>query len=788
MTAGLNPRQDQALRLLQRGFVVMPAGNPVPGATKESTSPDQGKVPLAKHWQNTPMPTEQAVFATWAGDRPPNISVLTGPPSGIWVLDIDPDAGGVETMKALVAQHGSPPQTYVVQTGSGGWHYYFAYPDFEMRNTKGKIGPGIDTRATGGQVIAAGSASYKGPYLEVNQHPVAPAPEWILELLRPVEATPVAQAIASAPPASVEQTTTYERSIVTAELGRLDTLRNLAAQRGWQAGDGWDTTTFEVACILHQMANSDWTALTPEEADTLVLERAPRDASWGENEIQAKLTSARSRVAGKTRQRPAAQMDIFAGIPGSTQESVDRATPWQKYTLDDYGMAERVIALHATDLLWVTDLGKWAVFDAGRWVEHSEGGERAAMDTTRRMSRLEAQLYSDEASTATKRGNGPLKTERGHFYSFCADQRSAAKTKAAATAVRYAGVLNIESAKFDQKPELLNVKNGVIDLLSGALLDHDPNFLLRHQSSVNYDPNALCPTWDAFLAKVVPSLEMRNYLQRIVGYSITGLSDEQVVFLHHGVTKNGKTVFLDVMEAMLGDFAQTVPSTTLLAKKMEQHPADIARMEGRRWLQLAETQQGARFDEALIKRLSGGDTITARGMGQEFREFKMAGKVHVITNHLPHINHDQATMRRLHLFEWSVTIPENERDKQLAKRIIAAELPGVLAWAVRGTGEWRRHGLAQPAEAIMDTERFIISEDEFGLWVAQRTTEPAQGGMTTTDMLYRNYANWCEAGNLKPMNVTTWGMEMGRRNFKPARTNTTRGWVLALRDNYQNPV
>lgn len=788
MTAGLNPRQDQALRLLQRGFVVIPAGNPIPGATKDSTSIEQGKVPLAREWQNTPMPTEQGVFATWSGDRPPNISVLTGPPSGIWVLDIDPDAGGFETMKALVTQHGQLPPTYVVQTGSGGWHYYWAYPDFEMRNTKGKIGPGIDTRATGGQVIAAGSASYKGAYLEVNQLPVAPAPEWILELLRPVEPTPAAQAASTAQPASAEQMGTYERSIVTAELSRLDALRNLAAQRGWQAGDGWDTITFEVACVLSQMANSDWTQLTPDEVEILLLERAPRDASWGENEIRAKLVSARARTAGKTRQRPAAVMDIFAGIAGgaSFQATVDSATPWKKYSHDDYGMAERVIALHATDLLWVTDLAKWAVFDAGRWVEHNDGGERAAMDTTRRMSALEAQFYDDEV--AIKRGNGAAKTERGHFWSFVADQRSAAKTRAAATAVRFTGLLNIESKKFDQKPELLNVKNGVVDLLSGALLDHDPNFLLRHQSPVNYDANALCPTWDAFLLRVMPSLEMRNYLQRVVGYSITGLSDEQVVFLHHGVTKNGKSVFLDVMEAVLGDFAQTVPATTLLAKKMEQHPADIARMEGRRWLQLAETAQGARLDEALIKRLSGGDTVTARGMGQEFREFKMAGKVHLVTNHLPHINHDQATMRRLHLIEWGVTIPDAQRDKQLAARIIAAELAGVLAWAVRGTAEWRRHGLAQPAEALMDTERFIVQEDEFGLWITQRTAECDPGSMTTTDQLYRNYANWCDAGNLKPMNITTWGQEMGRRGFEKARTMTTRGWRLALRDTYQNPV
>jgi putative DNA primase/helicase len=784
MTAGLNPRQDQALRLLQRGFVVIPAGNPIPGATKDSTSIEQGKVPIAREWQNSPMPTEQGVFATWSGDRPPNISVLTGPPSGIWVLDIDPDAGGFETMKALVAQHGQLPSTYVVQTGSGGWHYYFAYPDFEMRNTKGKIGPGIDTRATGGQVIAAGSASHKGAYLEVNQLPVAPAPEWILALLRPVEPTPAAQAASNAQPASAEQMGTYERSIVTAELSRLDALRNLAAQRGWQPGDGWDTITFEVACVLSQMANSDWTQLTHDEVEILLLERAPRDASWGENEIRAKLTSARARTAGKTRQRPAAVMDIFAGIAGGAgfQDAVDSATPWQKYTHDDFGMAERIVALHSTDLLWVSDVDRWAVHDSGRWVEHADGGERAAIDTIRRMGRLEGHLYDDE--TPVKRGSA-TKTERGHFYAFCADERSASKVRSAAATLRYTGVLNIESSKFDQKPEMLNVKNGVIDLLSGALLDHDPNLLLRRQSPVVYDPNALCPTWDAFLNRVMPSMDMRNYLQRVVGYSITGLSDEQIVFLHHGVTKNGKSVFLDVMEAILGDYSQTVPATTLLAKKMEQHPTDIARMEGRRFLQLAETPKGARLDEALVKRLSGGDTVAARGMGQDFREFKIVGKVHLVTNHLPHINHDEATMRRLHLIKWGVTIPEAERDRQLAKRMIAAELPGMLAWAVRGTQEWRRHGLAQPVEARVDTDRFITEEDEFGRWLDERTQTTHEGVWTETGVLYRNYAAWCEAANVKqPLASSTFGRELQSRGFEQRRTKDARSYQLSLKVAY----
>src|SRR5690606_3589819 len=192
----------------------------------------------------------------------------------------------------------------------------------------------------------------------------------------------------------------------------------------------------------------------------------------------------------------------------------------------------------------------------------------------------------------------------------------------------------------------------------------------------------------------------------------------------HGATKNGKSVFLRIMQAVLGELSQVIPPKTLLVKRADQHPTDIDRMEGKRFLQLAETPRGAQLDETLVKRLTGEETITARGMGRDFREFRITGKVHVVTNHLPHINHDEATMRRIRVVKWGVTIPEHERDKNLAGRIIATELPGVLAWAIRGAMEWREYGLAEPFGVQAETETFIAREDVFARWLDERGITP----------------------------------------------------------------
>lgn len=767
----LNVFQQSALALLQRGFT------PILVRRGE-------KKALQAKWQNTPRPTFEQAVALWSGSNPANIGVLTGDPSGIFVLDIDPGSGGDETLAALLAQHGPLPDTYTVRTGSGGRHFYFTMPDFPLRNTAGKIGPGVDTRGTGGYVVAAPSVSEKGPYTEVDppKHVLA-APAWLLEILRPVPVAPVLAPVG--PAATPEQASRYEAAIIEREVARLDAL-----QRPWTDGAGWDHTTFEVACTLTQLANSGWAALDHNAVEALILDRAPQDDVWTADDVRAKITSARATVGGKDRPAPVSRpsVDVAGALASSDPLSPSYAAPgapvappgasWARYSQDDYGNAKRLIRLHGERLRWVTDTETWAVFKDGRWQEVKTGGESLMADTIEATWDLEHHFYSDVPPPAT--GRTEPKSEREEFAKWLARQRSIRATVDGARTVKARGHLDVVNKDFDQHPYLLNVRNGVVDLLAGSIRPAEPGLLLKQQAPVDYVPGATAPTWLAFLEKAMPDPEMRNYLQRIIGYSITGSIEDHAFFLHQGPTGTGKSVFLNVMQGLLGDLAQTVPSQTFLSKKMEQHPADIARMEGKRMLQLSELPKGARLDEALIKRLSGGDTITARGMGQEFREFKMTGKAHVVTNFLPHLGSDAATERRLHLIGWKVQPRPDEVDRTLAERIIATEMSGVLNWAIEGTQEWRRHRLAEPVQAQIDKAEYLAEEDLIATWLAERT-DPSTTSTPFT-MVYESYRLWCMEMGLSPMVGLTFGKELTSRGIaaKPT-TKGQKGRLLSIK-------
>lgn len=615
----------------------------------------------------------------------------------------------------------------------------------------------------------------------VEQLPFLPD-TWIAALRETEVVVPVGPSTATAATMS-----SYEQNAVNGMIARLQKMQADAVAPGQPYnGEPWDNTTAAVTMRLCEFANAEWSSITHEQVQQIVLEHAPRDGSFGTADHLRILGSARRKVGGKQAAPPrGAPVDADAGMfkpvagAPATPTAALPASGWGRCSWDDFGNAERISRLFSGTLRWLPDRETWMVFVEGRWREDKGGGAYAAMRTIDQLRALEADCYDKTIGS----GSGPEKaptSEYEDFLSFVARQRFATKTEAAAKTLRYTGQLSAMSSSFDQHPMLLNAANGIIDLSNGNLLEHDPSYLLSHQTPVYYDPSARAPRWEQFLVESMPDPEMRNYLQRLVGYSITGSTSEQVMFLHYGPTKNGKSVFLDLMEAILGPYAQTVPTGVLTTTRNEQHSTGVARMEGRRLLQLSETKQGDRLDEQLVKRLSGGDTVSARGMRENDRDFKIVGKVHLATNHLPHINHDEATMRRLRLVHWSQVVPEERRDPWLAQRLRAEELPGILAWAVRGALEWQQHRLAPPFQAVADTEVYVAEEDEFGIWMDARTLPSTQ--MIAVDVLYRSYSNWAIAGNLKPMSIIAFGRELRKRGVKPSRTSTTRGWELGLKD------
>jgi putative DNA primase/helicase len=733
---------------------------------------DPGKHPTDTGWQNTPEQSGADVEAIWDQKPWAGVGILTGTPSDIWVLDEDPDKGGDASLRSLVETFGDLPKTYQVQTGRGGRHYYFTMPDFDVRNVQSgqsrtRLGEwrGLDVRGTGGFVVAAPSISGFGPYLELENLPTADAPEWLLDLVRPVPTpSPVAipdRPFETLPGPDQDRMARYVERARQGEIARLQECKDKAVRPGEHyAGPPWNHTTFEVSCQLVELANSTWNLYTQQEAWTDVWNAAPRDAGFGDHEITKTFRSALQRIGDSARPAPAAPSaygeELVAGLlhgrtPDPAGDDVEQPQ-YPKQTWDDLGNAKRLVDRAKGVLRYVAEPTSWATYNEGHWrIDNSHTAQYVVQHMIDDLPKQE--IY-----------DSPDQQEK--FKSWVAKQRSSARVSACITEAKARREFAMSINDFDAQPMYLNAANCVVDLRTGDWLPHHPAQHLMMQTPVPYEPLKPCHRWQQFLDEVMPDIEMQKFLQRVVGYSLTGLIVEEAMFIHHGSGANGKSVFLAVMSHILGDYGQVIPRTTLVARERgEDHPTAVARMRGKRFLQMSESKRGARLDEELVKSLTGTEMITARFMGKDFFDFQPTGKIHYVSNHLPRISPADSIWRRIHLFGWEVVIPVPQQNRFLAMEIIAKEAPGVLAWAVRGATEWASMGLMQPDSVRKAVAAYRVDQDEFGAFLAERTVSN-DGNSIPVRLLYQIYQGWTYTVGVRTMGEHDLIRTLRERHYK----------------------
>jgi putative DNA primase/helicase len=349
--------------------------------------------------------------------------------------------------------------------------------------------------------------------------------------------------------------------------------------------------------------------------------------------------------------------------------------------------------------------------------------------------------------------------------------------------------------QLDADPWLFNVVNGTIDLRTGILRPARREDLITKLAPVIYDPDARCPTWERFLQQIMAgNTALITFLQRAIGYGLTGVTSEQVLLLLYGTGANGKSTFLEVLRALFGDYARQAEFATFLARTSDAVRNDLARLAGARFVTAVEAASGRRLDEALIKQLTGGDPITARFLYQEFFEFTPQFKLFLATNHKPVIRGtEHAIWRRIRLIPFEVTIPQAQQDRTLPDKL-RAELPGILAWAVQGCLAWQRDGLPMPTEVHQATETYREEMDTFGLFLADYCivdpTDPTR--RATTGELFDAYLTWCrQNGEHFQLTKTHFGMRLGERGLTPIRLGKERGWAgiaLAPEPDFQDHI
>ncbi|MGB8900943.1 MAG: phage/plasmid primase, P4 family [Methylocella sp.] len=276
-------------------------------------------------------------------------------------------------------------------------------------------------------------------------------------------------------------------------------------------------------------------------------------------------------------------------------------------------------------------------------------------------------------------------------------------------------------------------------------------------------PGTPCPMWLSFLMIVMnKNKDLIDYLQRVCGYCMTGFTKEHVMFFLYGTGANGKSVFINTLRGIMGTYHTTAPIETFTVSHSTQHPTDLAGLRGARLVTATETEEGRTWAASKIKAITGGDEISARFMRQDFFTFTPTFKLMIAGNHKPKLRSvDEAIRRRFHLIPFAVTIPEADRDKDLAEKL-EAEWPAILRWMVDGCMAWQRGGLNPPQAVIDATNAYLETEDSIGIWIAERC-ECNESYRETSAKLFASWKAWAEASGEPVQSRIAFGKSLQRR-------------------------
>jgi len=411
------------------------------------------------------------------------------------------------------------------------------------------------------------------------------------------------------------------------------------------------------------------------------------------------------------------------------------------HCLSDLSNAEAVIAAHGNNLRYDVNRGAWLVWNGFRW-EYSTTGEvnRLSQDVVRSMYTLLPNL--DRAAADA-------------MYSHIKKSESAPRLAAMIDLARYLQGVPVQAADLDHDPMLMNVLNGTVDLRSGTLRPHTREDLITKLAPVEYDPAAQCPRWMQFLSEVFQgNADIVGFVKRMAGYCLTGDISEQTAFILSGKGANGKSTLVEVLCAAMGDYAANTPFSTFIEKR-DSNTADLASLIGKRLVTACEGEEGASFNEGLLKTLTGGDKVTCRHLYHDFFSYTPTYKVLFSTNEIPRIkSQNYAMKRRIKLIPFRQRFYEPHEDKLPVKDPalipkLLAEKNGILAWCVQGCLEWQASGLATPAVIRREVEALFESQDPLAEWLDSEC-ELRPGEEEAVGDLWKNYLLWCEENGRKP--------------------------------------
>ncbi|WP_030670551.1 phage/plasmid primase, P4 family [Streptomyces rimosus] len=459
-----------------------------------------------------------------------------------------------------------------------------------------------------------------------------------------------------------------------------------------------------------------------------------------------------------------AQRDSPAAPPpvdGTAALKVDEPEPAADagpYSFTDDGNALRLVDAHEHEIRYVPERSKWLIWEGHRWGWDEAGHVRELMKAIARdLPAAETPERRHRAYSLSARGTS------ASLQQACSDKRIVARAS------------SLDSHRME-----LNTPGGVADLVTGELAPPDPQQMHTRSAAVAPEKMAT-PRWDAFLEDTFGGdAEMAAFVQRLAGYSASGDVRYQILPFLFGGGQNGKSVLMDVLRSLLGDYAAPAPAAFLMAGKNE-HSAELAQLQGLRLVIASEVNQDARFDEAKMKELTGGEAIRARFMRQDFFTFEPTHHLWLMGNHQPEVKAGgDSFWRRLRLVPFLHKVPEHKKIENLSRLLVDEEGPGILAWVVQGAVDVFGGGLRAPESVMAATRAYADEEDALGRFLdaccMRATTDVVR---LETKKLRAAYETWCHAEGETPLKPQSLGRELKRRGISRSDSNG-RAFYLGL--------
>lgn len=382
-----------------------------------------------------------------------------------------------------------------------------------------------------------------------------------------------------------------------------------------------------------------------------------------------------------------------------------------------------------------------------------------------------------------------LKTLRRTMGAGFTDDKLMSAAKSCQSSSAQEGILKIASnlegfAKvlrdMDPDPYLLNVQNGIFDLRSFEMLDHDPKHLITKICNAHYDPSAVGMNWQKFLGSAIPDVEIQEFLQRYIGYSLKGVVEEHVLPIFIGRGRNGKGTFYETVLHALGGYAYHADSGLLMRRRSE-NLSGLMELQGRRFVSVSETERDEPMAESTMKMLTGGDPITARRLFKERVTFLPTHSIILVTNHFPKVDgNDDAVWDRLVAVPWDQRFIGKRRDKGM-KENLKLEIDAVLLWAIEGLREYEELGdLAVPDVIRQRTGKFRVDSDEIRTWFASNCVEDPNAKVLLKDF-HEAYTMGPHIKNQPQLSAVKFREELESRGFQTKKTNGARWYLFGWR-------